>query len=108
MLCYPVPVSLLPVILVSHSKEEPSTDAIKPEPPGDQTTEKLLAHTKSLIKRVSKALSTSDELKTKSITVVLGPMPTAKKNPVQPSTSSRGQIHVETRSDNKTYKMPNV
>ena len=88
----------------SHLKEDPSTDAIKPEPPGDQTTEKLLAHAKSLIKRVSKALGTSDELKTKSNTVVLGPAPTAKKDPVQPSISSRGQICVETRSDKKPIK----
>ena len=32
----------------------------------DQTTEKLLAHAKSLISCVSKALGTSDELKTRS------------------------------------------
>ena len=88
----------------SHLKEEPSTDAIKPESPGDQTTEKLLAHAKLLIKCVSKALGTSDVLKTKSNTVVLGPAPTARKDSVQPSTSRRGQVCVETRSDKKPIK----
>ena len=88
----------------SHLKDEPSTNAIKPEPPGDRTTEELLAHAKSLIKRAqraSKSLSTSDELKTRSNMLVLGLSQPAKGNSAQPSTSRRGQIHVETSLDIK-------
>ena len=61
-------------------------------------------HTKSLIKCVSKVLGTSDELKTKSTTVVSCSMPSPTKDSAQPSTSRRGQVHVETRSDNKPIK----
>ena len=80
----------------SHLKDEASTNAIESEPPGDRTTEELLAHAKSLIKRAqcaSKSLSTSDELKTRSNTLVSGPSQTAKGNSVQPSTSRR--FHVD-------------
>ena len=83
----------------SHLKDKPSANAIKPEPSGDRTTEELLAHAKSLIKRAqraSKSLSTSDELKTKSNTLVSGRPEAAKGTFGQPSTSRRGQIDVET------------
>ena len=53
-----------------HLKKEPKADVKRSTSPDDQTTEKLLAHAKSLIERVSTALGTSDELKTKSDTAV--------------------------------------
>ena len=88
----------------SYLKEEPMPDAPRLAPSGGQTTEKLLAHAKSLIKGISKALGTSDELKTKSNTVVVNPTLSTTKDSSQPAISSQGQVPVETGMDRQLLK----
>ena len=83
----------------SHLKEEPIPDAPGPAAASSLSTEKLLARAKSLIKGISNALGTSDEPKTKRHTVVANPTPNITAGSPLPTTSSKGQVPVETRSD---------
>ena len=88
----------------SHLKDEPTPDAPGPAAASSISTEKLLAHAKSLIKGISNALGTSEEPKTKRHTVVANPTPNTTTGSSQLTTSSVGQVPVETRSDRKPIK----
>ena len=87
----------------SHLKDKPHTDVTLAVSSGEQSTENLLAHAKSLIKRVSEALGTSNELKTKD-------EPTASSTPMvntdltQHATLTQQQVRVETSSDKQPVK----
>ena len=87
----------------SHLKCEPLTDAASTEPLGEQSTEKLLAHAKSLIKRVGEALGTSDELKTKNEPTA-SPISTKNTDPTQYSVRTQRQVRVETSMDKQPVK----
>ena len=88
----------------SHLKKEPLPDAPGPVARSSISTEKLLAHAKSLIKGISNALGTTDEPKTKKHTFAKTPTTENTATPTPVPTSSNGQIPVETRSDRQQLK----
>ena len=71
---------------------------IEGEPSTDQTTEKLLAHAKSLIKSVSVALGMTDELKTKSDSRAQSSPKSSSGKPHTPHHS----VHVETSKEQQS------
>ena len=70
----------------------------------DQTTEKLLAHAKSLISHVSKALGTSDELKTRSDNTDRPSLKPSGANSAPPSASIRVETNQKPKSVRKQIK----
>ena len=88
----------------SHLKKEPLPDATVPAATSSISTEKLLAHAKSLIKGISSALGTSEEPKTKKHTVAKTPSSVNTATLTPTVTSPQGQVPVETRTDRQQFK----
>ena len=88
----------------SHIKKESIPDAPVPASTSSISTEKLLAHAKSLIKGISNALGTSEETETKKHTVEktfpIGNIATSTLSITPP----QGHLSVETRLNRQPYK----